>query len=116
MSKDLAPKDAKGKPAASLLPLDVLIKHLVPAYEEGLLKYEKESWRKGFPVSTMIDACLRHINEFYWKGEDFDEETLEKYGITKHHLGAATFCLVSTLHTLDNYPESDDRPCLKNKE
>ena len=109
--KTHAPKETTGKPEISLLPMDVLIKHLLPAYEEGLKKYEKESWRKGFPVSQMMDACLRHINCFYWEGGNFDEEALNEYDIIKPHLGAAVFCLLSILHTLDNYPELDDRPC-----
>lgn len=60
------PQEAKAR--ASLLPMDLLMEYLVPAYEEGIQKYERESWRKGFATSTMIDAALRHIEAFYWRG------------------------------------------------
>jgi len=58
-----APKNniEEGKPRMSLLPLDLLSKYLVPAYEEGVKKYNRESWRDGFHTSIMIDSVLRHI-------------------------------------------------------
>jgi len=109
---ELAPKNnvAEGKPRPSLLPLDVYIKYVCPAYEEGVIKYETESWRKGFPVSVMFDALQRHITAFFYKGEDIDKDAYETTGIKKHHLGAAMFCLASILHTLETKPELDDRP------
>jgi hypothetical protein len=102
---ETAPKNnlQEGKPRPSLIPLDVLIKHLCPAYEEGIPKYYRESWRKGFQTSVMIDAALRHITEFFWHGKDIDEES------GKHHLAGAIFSLISILHTLDTRPELDDR-------
>jgi hypothetical protein len=102
-----APKNnlTEGKPRPSLLPLDVLMRHLCSAYEEGIIKYERESWRNGFLVSTMIDAALRHIIKFFWEGEDLDSES--KVG--NHHLSAAIFSLISILHTLDTKPALDDR-------
>ena len=102
---ETAPKNniQENKPRPSLIPLDVLIKHLCPAYEEGIPKYYRESWRKGFQTSVMIDAALRHITEFFWNGKDIDEES------GKHHLAGAIFSLISILHTLDTRPELDDR-------
>ena len=97
----------------SLLPLDVYAKYQVPAYLEGLQKYSRESWRAGFPVSVMIDALLRHITAFYYHGEDFDPEAEERFGIKKHHIGAAMFCLTSIAHTLETRPDLDDRPSKK---
>jgi len=104
---ETAPKNNEidGKPKVSLLPMDMLIKYVVPAYEEGVQKYERESWRKGFPVSVMIDAALRHITAFFWEGEDTDPDSL----VGKHHLAGAIFSLLSVLHTLDIRPELDDR-------
>lgn len=104
---DTAPKNniQEGKPRPSLIPMDVLIKHLTPAYEEGVMKYTRESWRQGFHVSVMIDAALRHINEFYYHGHDTDKDSLTG----KHHLAGAIFSLISILHTLDTRPELDDR-------
>jgi len=89
------------KAPMSLLPMDLFRKYLLPAYEEGLIKYEKESWRDGFYTSTMIDAALRHIELFYWQGEDFDKESVTG----KHHLSGAIFSLFSILQTLEQKPE-----------
>jgi hypothetical protein len=104
---EVAPKNnvQEGKPRPSLLPMDLLIKYLCPAYEEGVVKYERESWRKGFKVSVMIDAAFRHINEFYYEGKDIDKES----STGKHHLAGAIFSLLSILHTMDTRPDLDDR-------
>ena len=108
--KKTAPKNnvQEGKARMSLLPLDILRKYIIPAYEEGLIKYERESWRGGFQVSVLIDAAMRHMETFFYEGEDFDPDA-EKLGITKHHLAGAVFSLLSILWTLDTRPELDDR-------
>jgi len=102
-----APKNniEEGKPRPSLLPMDVLIKYLCEAYEEGVIKYERDSWREGFKTSNMIDAAFRHIVAFFWGKQDIDESSSTK----KHHLAGAIFSLLSILHTLDTKPELDDR-------
>ena len=107
----LAPKNniQEGKPRASLAPMDIIIKYDTAAYEEGLIKYRREPWRQGFQVSVMVDAALRHISDFFYKGEDYDPAA-EALGVHKHHLAAARFCLASILHTLDTRPDLDDRP------
>lgn len=107
-----APKNnvAEGKARMSLIPIDILAKYVTPAYEEGLLKYERESWRLGFNTSVLFDAAQRHQEAFFYQGEDFDKDAA-KLGITKHHLAGAIFSLLSILHSLENYPELDDRPC-----
>lgn len=107
-----APKnnDQENKPRMSLIPIDLLGKYLCPAYEEGILKYYKNSWRKGFKFSVMIDAALRHISKFADEGEDFDKETFEKYGIKKHHIAAVLFCCLSILNDIEhNRTDNDDR-------
>jgi len=108
-----APKNniEEGKPQPSLLPMDLLIEILEPAYREGLIKYFRESWRIGFKLSDMKDALDRHMTAFYFHGEDYDEETLTKHNIKKHHLGAAIFCILSMYNSLKVNPdELDDRP------
>ena len=109
-----APKNnlAEGKPQMSLLPMDLLKKYLTVAYEEGIDKYKRESWRAGFNTSTMIDAALRHIEAFFWQGEDIDPDSKNN----KHHLAGAIFSLLSILHTLDTRPELDDRFFSKKKD
>lgn len=105
-----APKNnlKENKPQPSLIPFDILIKYLEPAYREGLIKYSRESWREGFWVSDMVDASLRHITEFFYEKEDFDPDS-EKLGVIKHHLGGAIFSLLCILQTLEKRPELDDR-------
>lgn len=82
---------------------------LPPAYEEGLIKYERESWRRGFKVSKMFEAATRHLIAFQYYGENLDPEAIEKFGIEKHHLAGAIFSLLSILHTMKYRPELDDR-------
>jgi len=103
-----APKNnvQEGKPRMSLIPMDLLKQYLVPAYEEGIIKYERESWRVGFGTSVMVDAMLRHIEAFYWQGQDIDPDS----PTGKHHLAGVIFCALSILHTLETRPELDDRP------
>ena len=72
-----APKYDAGKVDLSQLPLDVL-SGLAKAYEYGIFKYYEYSWRKGFKTNKMIAAALRHINEWQWRGQDFDAEAREK--------------------------------------
>ena len=93
------------------LPLDLLTELLCPAYKEGTQhKYYRNSWRKGFKMSVMMAACLRHLTKFFYFGEVWDKETLEKYGIKKHHLGAAIFCIISLYNDWKHNPQNDDRP------
>lgn len=112
-----APKNnaQEGKPKMHLIPLDLLKEFLVPAYEEGLIKYFEESWRLGFKMSDMMDGLQRHMESFYYQGEDLDQETLDTYGIKKTHLGAALFCILGMCNTLKNYPELDDRTGKKDR-
>lgn len=110
---ECAPKNniEENKPQMSLIPLDLLTELLEPAYREGLLKYERESWRKGFKVSVMMDAVLRHLSKFYYDKEDYDEETFNKYDILKHHLGAAIFGIIVMYNSIEKIDQRfDDRP------
>ncbi len=106
--------DLENKPKPSVIPIDLLIEVLEPAYREGLIKYSREDWRFGFKTTDMMDAALRHLSAYYYKGEDYDKEA-EKSNIKKHHLGAAIFCLICMYDTFAYHPEMDDR-FSKNKE
>jgi len=105
-----APKnnEKEGKPDAGLLPLDILLKVLCPAYAEGLIKYWRESWRMGFPISVMYAATLRHLSAFFHDKEDYDPDA-EKLGIKKLHLAGALFSIICMCDTLLNHPELDNR-------
>ena len=108
-----APKNntTENKPETSLIPDDLLEEFLTSCYAEGIKKYFRESWRLGFKTSVMQSALKRHLTAYFYKGEDWDKETLETYGIKKHHLGAVIFCALCMLDTYKNHPEKDDRPC-----
>lgn len=107
-----APKnnEIENKPQDSLIPLDIIIPMLEPAYREGLLKYQRESWRLGFNSTVMYDALMHHLRAWFFDLESFDSEAKEKFNIDKHHLGAAMFCLINLYNTDMKFPELDDRP------
>jgi hypothetical protein len=83
---------------------------LEPAYREGVIKYQRESWRLGFNSTVMYDALMRHLIAWFFKLESNDPDTKEKFNIEKHHLGAAMFCLINLYNTEKCFPALDDRP------
>jgi len=103
-----APKERKNKPKPSLIPFDLLLKYLEPAYQEGLIRYYRESWRLGFPITDMYDSAMRHLEKFFFQKEDWDKDA-EKLGIKKHHLGGVLFSVLCMLDTFENHPELDNR-------
>jgi len=109
-TKETAPKnhEQENKPQMSLIPMDLLRDFLEPAYREGLIKYYRESWRKGFKSTVMMDALQRHLTQWFYEGQEFDPDA-EKLGVKKHHLGGALFCLLCLCDTVSNHPELDDR-------
>jgi len=97
-------KDAIGnpnKPRLSLIPKDALWS-LGRALTYGEKHYGTFNWRKGIPISYLVDAALRHINEFN-DGEDIDEKS------QNHHLGNAMANLAMAIQTLIDNPKLDDR-------
>jgi len=111
IKKKRAPKNnlKEAKPDMSLLPLDLLTELLCPAYEVGIKKYWRDSWREGFKSTIMFAACLRHMTAFFFKGEDYDPDALKNQKIKVHHLGSAIFCLISMYDSWKNHPELDNR-------
>jgi hypothetical protein len=107
MTNIIAPKNnvSEDKFQPSLLPMDIIVPMLEPAYREGIIKYKRESWRLGFKSTVMYDALRRHLDKWFYELESFDPEPL-----TKHNLGAAMFCLINLYNTEHSYPELDDRP------
>lgn len=107
-----APKNnvSEDKAQISLIPLDLIIPMLEPAYREGIIKYDRESWRMGFNSTVMYDALMRHLKAWFFDLESFDLDTKERFNIDKHHLGAAMFCLINLYATDQNFPDLDDRP------
>lgn len=97
-------KDAIGdpnKPRLSLIPKEALWA-LGGALTYGEKHYGTHNWKKGLPISVLLDAALRHINEFN-TGENIDEKS------KNHHLGNAMANLSMAIWTLEHKPEMDDR-------
>ncbi|MDX9788994.1 MAG: DUF5664 domain-containing protein [Desulfobacterales bacterium] len=109
---DTAPKNnvEEGKDEIYLVPMDLVLRYVPAAYQEGVVKYKRESWRGGFKVSVLVNAIARHLVCFFWGGEDLDREAVEKYGIRKTHMAAIIFCCLSILWTLEVRRDLDDRP------
>ena len=107
-----APKNntLEDKAQISLIPLDFIIPMLEPAYREGIIKYQRESWREGFNSTVMYDALMRHLKAWFFDLESFDPESKDRFEIDKHHLGASMFCLINLYATEMTFPELDDRP------
>lgn len=116
-----APKNTNNekKIDIDLIPFDLLIEFLPPAYEEGLIKYYRESWRLGFKTTDMFKAAMRHLIAYRY-GDDYDPDA-EHLGIKKHHLAGALFSILCMLDTFKNHHELDDRfddhrPCNWNED
>jgi hypothetical protein len=97
-------KDAIGdlnKPRLSLIPKRALWA-LGGALTYGEKHYGTHNWRKGIKVSYLLDAALRHINEFN-AGENIDQKS------QNHHLGNAMANLAMAIELSETNPELDDR-------
>ena len=94
----------EGKPNLALLPMDVLGR-VARAYEYGLKKYRRNSWRKGFKTDRMIAAALRHISEWNDRGQEYDKDAYDSEGMRVHHVAMAVFNLLCVLHTIDKWTD-----------
>lgn len=63
----------EGKPKWSLIDFDSL-EGIVRVLEYGTKKYEKDNWKKGMPVSEVLESLLRHVFAIL-RGEDKDKES-----------------------------------------
>lgn len=104
MSEAKGSKDAIGdsnKPRLSLIPKKALWA-MGGAFTYGEEHYGAHNWRKGINVSFLVDAALRHINEFN-DGENIDVKS------NNHHLGNAMANLAMAIEMLSLHPNLDDR-------
>lgn len=101
---ELGKKDAIGdssKPRLSLIPKEALWA-MGGALTYGEKHYGAHNWRKGIKISILLDAAMRHINEFN-AGENIDEKS------QNHHLGNAMANLAMAITLQQTMPEMDDR-------
>lgn len=87
-----AVRDAmSGKGLPSLLPIDAMRK-ASKRFEAGAIKYGRNNWQKGIPLSRYVDALYRHLWQF------IENESSED------HAGAIVWnamCLVQTKEWID---------------
>lgn len=91
----------KGKTAWSLIDYPS-IEPMAKVLMYGCEKYDRDNWKKGLTVTSVIDSLMRHIVAFK-QGETLDEES----GLP--HIGHAMCNLMFMQYYLDNKPELDDR-------
>lgn len=94
-------KHDKGKAKLSLLPYDALAE-VSKAMDFGASKYGKHNYKQGMEYSRLIDAALRHLNQ-YAAGIDLDDES------NLNHLSHCVSNLLMLLWMVKNKPEMDDR-------
>ena len=94
-------KDDENKPMFTCLPPDALME-LGKVAEIGARKYGLHNYRKGIPVSRLLDAAMRHLIQAM-KGEDNDQ--IDK----NSHLASVAWNALSALQMLKDHPELDNR-------
>lgn len=72
----------------------------------GMLKYAAFNWAKGMKWSVPMDCALRHLNKWWFMGEEIDYESGE------HHLDHAITNLLMLRHYVVTHKDGDDRPPL----
>jgi hypothetical protein len=73
MSDDQAMRFNDGKPQYSLIDLQAL-EQCARVLEFGAKKYARNNWKKGLPVTQILDSLLRHIAALA-SGELIDPES-----------------------------------------
>jgi len=68
---------------------------------EGAAKYGDHNWQQGFPVSSLINHALRHVN-LYLQGDQSED-----------HLAHAAWNLFAAMHFEEALPEMIDVPIQK---
>jgi len=94
MANLTGPKDVKGKPDWSLIPLDA-VEFVIPAFEYGKIHYKKKNtFRNGIVHGKLIAAAIRHITLWYWRKEEFASDS------KVHHLASAVANLLMVICNL----------------
>lgn len=102
LKKEAGIKFDAGKPRMSLLPSKPLWM-MAEVMAHGELKYSAQNWRRGFKWSRLLDAAMRHINQYNeGKSNRKDKES------NLNHLSHAAINLVFLMeHEYYNLGEDD---------
>jgi hypothetical protein len=96
----LALRDNKGKPELSQVD-PLLMEEVARVLEFGAKKYARNNWRKGQPVTKLLDSGMRHMAAIL-RGEDIDAESGCKHW-------AHVCCNMMFLGCQEGREELDDR-------
>ncbi len=91
----------KNKPKLSLIDLSKM-EDCANVLEFGAKKYSRDNWKKGLPLSEILDSMLRHIAAIQ-KGEWLDPES----GLP--HIGHIQCNALFLAWMMQNRPDLDDR-------
>lgn len=94
-------KNDESKFQLDLIPYQALIE-TAKAFMYGAKKYGRWNYKNGLEHSRLINAALRHLNQ-YKEGEDLDEES------GNSHLGHAMASIAMLIDSIKNRPDLDDR-------
>lgn len=92
----------EGKPKLHRVPYE-LLKAVAEGFEYGSSKYPDWNWTKPVEFSSPYNSLQRHLNDWWWNGEDLDKES------QVHHLKLAATNIAMLLFHLENNPDMDDR-------
>ena len=95
-------KNDEEKPQLSYIPYCALTE-TAQAFSFGAKKYGKFNYKKGIEFLRLLDAAMRHLEQFK-EGQDFDEESK-----TVLHLGHAMANISMLIDMYYNNPKMDDR-------
>lgn len=74
------------------------LRRVAETCKEGSLKYDDWNWLKGFPMSDVLNHCMRHIE--LWRSGDTSED----------HLAHAAWNLFALMHFEETRPDLMDIP------
>lgn len=87
--------DASGKGKYVLIS-PVAMRRVAGVYERGAAAYGENNWKKGMPMSRVLDSAIRHLYQYL--GGDRSED----------HLAQAMWNVAAAIHFEEKRPELND--------
>jgi Domain of unknown function (DUF5664) len=95
MSTGAQRADATGK-GKYVLVSPIAMRRISGVYERGAAAYGANNWKKGMPMSRVLDSALRHLYQYI--GGDRSED----------HLAQAAWNVFAAIHFEETRPELND--------